>query len=102
MLHGAWSALLIDNCSTMPIALLSLATIGKGDLGVSQSINILFHAPAVSDVRDRLRIGSTTISLGSRTLSSRCEIWNVTHHRLVASGVHIKMSASDPRASSRL
>ncbi|KIJ11137.1 hypothetical protein PAXINDRAFT_171928 [Paxillus involutus ATCC 200175] len=89
-----------DNCSIMPIALLRLATTGKADLGVSQSINILFHAPAMAG--DRLRIVGTTISLGSRTLSSRCEIWNATHHRLVASGVHTGMSASDLRASSRL
>lgn len=31
----------------MPIALLNLATTGTGDLGVSQSLNILYHAPAV-------------------------------------------------------
>ncbi|KIJ20496.1 hypothetical protein PAXINDRAFT_108621 [Paxillus involutus ATCC 200175] len=99
-LHGACSALLIDNCSTMPIALLSLATTGKGDLGVSQSLNILFHAPAMTG--DRLRIVSTTISLGGRAQSSRCEIWNITHHRLVASGIHTKMSASDAKVSSRL
>ncbi|KIK89786.1 hypothetical protein PAXRUDRAFT_831778 [Paxillus rubicundulus Ve08.2h10] len=82
-LHGACSALLIDNCSTMPIALLNLATTGKADLGISQSIHILFHAPAMSG--DRLRI-----------------IWNVSHHRLVASGIHTKMSASNLRPSSRL
>ncbi|KAF8842336.1 hypothetical protein BDN67DRAFT_899483, partial [Paxillus ammoniavirescens] len=93
-LHGACAALFIDNCSIMLIALLSLETTGKADLGVSQSINILFHAPAMAN--DQLRIVSTTISLGSRTLSSRCETWNFTHHRLVASGVHTKTSASVP------
>ena len=60
---------------------------------------------------DHLRIVSTSISLGTRALSARCEvgrnlpsiikyskvlvaftqIWNETRHRLVASGVHIKM-----------
>ncbi|KIJ69830.1 hypothetical protein HYDPIDRAFT_35288 [Hydnomerulius pinastri MD-312] len=99
-LHGACSGLLVDNCSTMPIALLGLATTGHGELGVSQSINIMFHAPAMID--DRLRIVSTTISVGSRTLSSRCEIWDVTNHRIVASGVHTKMAASAPKASSKL
>ncbi|KAF9226814.1 hypothetical protein BS17DRAFT_776168 [Gyrodon lividus] len=99
-LHGACSALLIDNCSTMPIALLSIATTGKADLGVSQSLNILLHAPAVTG--DRLRIVSTTMTLGNRTMSARCEIWNVTHHRLVASGVHTKMCASNPKVSSKL
>ncbi|KAF8437160.1 HotDog domain-containing protein [Boletus edulis BED1] len=99
-IHGACSALLIDNCSSMPIALLNLATTGKGDLGVSQSLHILYHAPAVTN--DKLRIVSTSITLGSRVLSSRCEIWNVTKHRLVASGVHTKMVASVPNTSSKL
>ncbi|KAF9236188.1 HotDog domain-containing protein [Melanogaster broomeanus] len=99
-LHGACSALLIDNCSAMPIALLSLVTTGKAELGVSQSMNVLYHAPAMTG--DRLRIVSTTITLGSRTLTARCEIWNITEHRLVASGVHTKMTATEPTVSSKL
>lgn len=82
----------------MPIALLGLATTGKGDLGVSLSLNILYHAPAVTFAfsrhtlwylsaliryplarNDRLRIVSTTLSLGSRALSSRCEV-SVSSH----------------------
>lgn len=89
------------SCSSMPIALLNLATTGKGDLGVSQSLNIIYHAPAVtfaplfsrSTARsfesadtltsffrgDRLRIVSTTIALGSRALSARCEVGVWSH-----------------------
>ncbi|KIK95324.1 hypothetical protein PAXRUDRAFT_390459 [Paxillus rubicundulus Ve08.2h10] len=99
-LHGACSALLIDSCSMMPTALLGLVTTGRADLGATQSMTILFHGPAM--IGDRLRIVSTTISLGGRAQSSRCEIWNVTHHRLVASGVHTRMSASSAKAFSRL
>ncbi|KAF8841562.1 hypothetical protein BDN67DRAFT_1010497 [Paxillus ammoniavirescens] len=99
-LHGACSALLIDSCSMMPIALLDLVTTGKADLGATQSIYILFHGPAM--IGDRLRIVSTTITLGGRVQSSRCEIWNITHHRLVASGIHTKMPASDAKTSSKL
>ncbi|KAF8839812.1 hypothetical protein BDN67DRAFT_708254 [Paxillus ammoniavirescens] len=99
-LHGAFSALLIGRCSVIPIALLGLATTGKPNLGVSQSLNMQFHAPAM--IGDRLRIVNTTISLGNRVQSSRGEIWNITHHRLVASGIHTKMSASEAKVSSRL
>lgn len=99
-LHGGCSALLIDNCSTMPMALLSLATTGRAEFGVSKSLNIWYHAPAM--VGDRLRIVCTTLSCGSRVLSSRCEIWDTTTHRLIASGVHTKMPASAPRPVAKL
>ncbi|KIO12365.1 hypothetical protein M404DRAFT_993360 [Pisolithus tinctorius Marx 270] len=99
-LHGGCSALLVDNCSTMPMALLSLVTTGHAEFGVSKSLNVLYHAPAM--VGDRLRIVSTTLSCGSRVLTSRCEIWDATNHRLIASGVHTKMPGSAPKSSAKL
>ncbi|KAG0697291.1 hypothetical protein DFH29DRAFT_1003836 [Suillus ampliporus] len=89
-LHGG-SNEWMHSCSTMPIHVLG------GVYGVSQSLNVVYHSPAL--LGDKLRIVSTTLTLGSRALSSRCEIWNVTRHRLVASAVHIKMIASEPKAS---
>ncbi|KAJ7839312.1 hypothetical protein B0H13DRAFT_1454238, partial [Mycena leptocephala] len=47
------------------------------------------HSPAT--VGETLRIVNTTMTVGARALSARTEIWNATKHRLVASGVHIKM-----------
>ncbi|KAH7912937.1 HotDog domain-containing protein [Hygrophoropsis aurantiaca] len=94
-LHGACSGLLIDHCSTMPILVLGLAAGGQGELGVSQSLNVVYHSPAM--LGDKLRIVCTTLTLGNRALSSRCEIWDETSHRLVASGVHTKMAASPPK-----
>ncbi|KAG1873621.1 HotDog domain-containing protein [Suillus subalutaceus] len=96
-MHGGCSAMMIDICSTMPIYVLGASTSGYGVFGVSQSLNIVYHSPALSG--DKLRIVSTTLAVGSRALSSRCEIWNVTRHRLVASAVHIKMVPSEPKAS---
>ncbi|KAI6034864.1 hypothetical protein F5J12DRAFT_1843 [Pisolithus orientalis] len=120
-LHGGCSALLIDNCSTMPMALLSLVTTGHAEFGVSKSLNVLYHAPAMVYVQlpinlpvrthypsfpffrgDRLRIVSTTLSCGSRVLTSRCEIWDATNHRLIASGVHTKMPGSALKSSAKL
>ncbi|KAG2073638.1 hypothetical protein BDR04DRAFT_1094596 [Suillus decipiens] len=99
--HGGCTATMIDmhicSCSTMPIFVLTASTTGHGVFGVSQSLNIVYHSPAL--LGDKLRIVSTTLTVGSRILSSRSEIWNVTRHRLVASGVHIKMVPSEPKAS---
>ncbi|KAJ6545190.1 hypothetical protein B0H19DRAFT_955602 [Mycena capillaripes] len=59
---------------------------------VSQSLNIVYHSPAT--LGEKLRIINTTMTIGRRTMTTRTEIWNVTKHRLVASGVHIKMVPS--------
>ncbi|KAG1805758.1 HotDog domain-containing protein [Suillus variegatus] len=100
-MHGGCTAMIIDmhmrSCSTMPIYVLGASTSGHGEFGVSQSLNIVYHSPAL--LGDKLRVVSTTLALGSRALSSRCEVWNVTRHRLVASAVHIKMVPSKPKAS---
>ncbi|KAG2361453.1 HotDog domain-containing protein [Suillus spraguei] len=95
--HGGCTAMMIDICSTMPIYVFGASTTGHGVFGVSQSLNIVYHSPAL--LGDKLRIVSTTLAVGSRALSSRCEVWNVTRHRLVASATHIKMVPSEPKAS---
>ncbi|KAG1735028.1 HotDog domain-containing protein [Suillus lakei] len=96
-MHGGCSAMMIDICSSMPIYVLGASTTGYGVFGVSQSLNIVYHSPAL--LGDKIRIVSTTLTVGSRALSSRCEVWNVTRHRLVASAIHIKMVPSEPKAS---
>ncbi|KAJ8596744.1 hypothetical protein M405DRAFT_103141 [Rhizopogon salebrosus TDB-379] len=101
-LHGGCTAMLIDNCSSIPIYVLGLATsaIYTDGGGVSQSLNIVYHSPA--SMGDKLRIVSTTLTVGNRALSSRCEVWSTTRHRLVASAVHIKMAPSEPKVSAKL
>ncbi|KAF8632816.1 hypothetical protein AX15_001676 [Amanita polypyramis BW_CC] len=96
--HGGCVAFLIDICSTMAIMALGLAT-GKNEIvtNVSQSLNIVFHSPAATG--DVLRLVNTTLTLGSRALSARTEIWSETNHRLVASGTHIKMVPSPPKSN---
>ncbi|KAJ7777596.1 HotDog domain-containing protein [Mycena maculata] len=85
--HGGCSALLIDVCST-----LALMAYQPDSMTVSQSLNIVYHSPAT--IGEKLRIVNTTMTVGARALSARTEIWNATQHRLVASGVHIKMQPS--------
>ncbi|KAJ7482300.1 HotDog domain-containing protein [Mycena galericulata] len=89
--HGGCSAFLIDMCSH-----LALIVYQPGGIHVSQSLNIVYHSPAT--LGEKLRIVNTTLTVGARALSARTEIWNATQHRLVASGVHIKMQPSPPPA----
>ncbi|KAJ7768734.1 HotDog domain-containing protein [Mycena olivaceomarginata] len=85
--HGGCAALLIDVCST-----LSLLAFQPGIHTVSQSLNVVYHSPAT--LGETLRIVNTSMTVGARAMSARTEIWNATKHRLVASGVHIKMQPS--------
>ncbi|KAG6844358.1 hypothetical protein H0H87_007539 [Tephrocybe sp. NHM501043] len=93
-IHGGCSAFLVDICSSMCLMALRLATSGEYEGSVSQSLNIVYHSPA--GLGERLRIVNTTMTMGARATSARTEIWNTTHHRLVSSGVHIKMKPSPP------
>ncbi|KAG7090629.1 hypothetical protein E1B28_009731 [Marasmius oreades] len=91
-IHGGCSAFLVDMCSSMASTALALNNEATANL-VSQSLNVVYHSPAV--VGDKLRIVNATMTMGSRATSIKTEIWNITHHRLVASGVHIKMQPSE-------
>ncbi|RDB19982.1 Acyl-coenzyme A thioesterase 13 [Hypsizygus marmoreus] len=96
-IHGGCSAFLIDICSTLALTALSMSNTGDVYISVSQSLNIVYHSPAA--LGDKLRIVNTTMTLGARAHSARTEIWNATHHRLVSSGVHIKMQPSFPKSN---
>jgi len=95
-IHGGCSAFLVDVCSTLALVTFNLENSGSL-MTVSQSLNIIYHSPA--QLADKLRIVNTTLTLGARAHSARTEIWNVTHHRLVVSGTHIKMVPSSPKAA---
>jgi len=73
----------------MPIYVLLASESGRGVFGVSQSLNIVYHSPAFLYVLkstriyfplnrrvrgDKLRIVNTSMALGGRTLSCRCEV----------------------------
>ncbi|KAI9574329.1 hypothetical protein HD554DRAFT_1989914, partial [Boletus coccyginus] len=89
-MHGACTAHLVDVCTTLSIAAMSLANGGEGSAGRSQAINVIYHAPASL----QLRLINTSTTIGARVWNARIEIWDVTHHRLVASATHVKMEAS--------
>jgi len=87
-IHGGCLAYLVDVCSSVALSVLGLATGGPVDL-VSQAINMIYHSGA--GIGDKLEIINETVSTGSRAVSAKTEIWDVTNRRLVASGTHIKM-----------
>ncbi|RXW15397.1 hypothetical protein EST38_g10458 [Candolleomyces aberdarensis] len=97
IIHGGCSAFLIDVCSTLALIALNLETTQGAVVSVSQALNVVYHSPAA--LGDKIRIVNQTITVGARAHSVRTEIWNVTHHRLVSSGTHIKMQPSAPKAN---
>ncbi|KAJ6482866.1 HotDog domain-containing protein [Mycena vitilis] len=82
-IHGGCSAFLIDLCAT-----LSLMVYERG-MHVTQCLNVVYHSPAT--LGEKLRIVNTTIAVGTQVMSAKSEIWNATQHRLVASGVLVKL-----------
>ncbi|KIK67871.1 hypothetical protein GYMLUDRAFT_238067 [Collybiopsis luxurians FD-317 M1] len=101
-LHGGCSALLIDFCSSLATIALQIDATGFPGLGFSETIHVVFHAPAVLD--EELRIVNTCTSAGEIVQSARTEIakiWSDTHHRLVVSGVHVTMKPQPLKSRGR-
>jgi len=88
MLHGGCVAYLIDNCCSTPLVVLGLIQNVNG-VGVTQAMNVLFHSPA--SLGTCLSIVSTSVSLGGRVMTSRCEIIDKNSGRVVASAFLNKM-----------
>ncbi|KAG2057953.1 hypothetical protein BDR06DRAFT_1004642 [Suillus hirtellus] len=88
MLHGGCLAFLIDNCCSTPLVVLGLLQNING-VGVTQSMNIIFHSPG--SVGSCLRIISTSIAMGGRIMSARCEVINKKTGSVVASAYLNKM-----------
>jgi len=90
--HGACLILLIDECSTLPLSVVMHREGRETFAGVSQTLNTVFHAPA--SLGTKLKIISTTISIGKRAMSCQAEIWDADNKRLVATGIQTKMIPS--------
>ncbi|KAI5452297.1 hypothetical protein NCC49_000861 [Naganishia albida] len=97
VLHGAATAYIIDICSSLPLMALSTSDFWSGLGGLSQSMSILYHAPAPEGTK--LKIISETLNVGGRIANMRCEIRNAENNKLIASGFHSKVNVM-PKASS--
>ncbi|KAJ7578704.1 hypothetical protein C8J56DRAFT_968863 [Mycena floridula] len=96
-IHGGCISYLIDHCSSLAIIVATMAKTGTPVIGLSQSLTVIFHAPAHKG--DRLRIVNTAVAVGKRSMTAKTEIWNSTQRRLTASGIHVKMDNSPPKAN---
>ncbi|KAG1743728.1 HotDog domain-containing protein [Suillus paluster] len=85
MLHGGCVAFLIDNTPLVALGLIQ----NINGVGVTQSMNIMFHSPAPAG--SCLRIISTSVAMGARIMSARCEIINNKTGSVVASAYLNKM-----------
>ncbi|TFK28959.1 hypothetical protein FA15DRAFT_583394 [Coprinopsis marcescibilis] len=87
--HGILSqgcmALIIDEGSAIALLVHNVLQGAPNIIGVSQSINIMFHASA--PVGTKLRIISRSVTAGGTLDTCRCEIWDNDKHKLIASGV---------------
>ncbi|KAJ4490080.1 HotDog domain-containing protein [Lentinula aciculospora] len=91
MLHGGCVAYLIDNT---PLVVLGLVQNVNG-VGVTQAMNVLFHSPA--PIGTCLQIKSTSVSLGGRVMTSRCEVIDKHTGRAVASAFLNKMQPNQTK-----
>ncbi|KAF9078671.1 HotDog domain-containing protein [Rhodocollybia butyracea] len=91
MLHGGCVAYLIDNT---PLVVLGLVNNVNG-VGVTQAMNVLFHSPA--PLGTSLRIESTSVSLGGRVMTARCEIVDKNTGRPIASAFLNKMQPNSSK-----
>jgi len=88
VMHGGCVGYLVDLCAAVPLVALGVAKKSNG-AGVTQALNILFHAPASIDAC--LRITSNSVTLGGRLMTSRCEITDKASGRAIASAFLSKM-----------
>jgi len=91
---------LLDEGTNISMAVASAAEGGWRPGGVSQTINVFFHAPAAIGVK--LHLVHSSIASDSQMFSARSEIWDATNHRLVASGTQLTMSPSRLKNKSSL
>ncbi|KAJ3827194.1 HotDog domain-containing protein [Lentinula raphanica] len=91
MLHGGCLAYLIDNT---PLVVLGLIQNVNG-VGVTQAMNVQFHSPA--PLGACLQIKSTSVSLGGRVMTSRCEVIDKHTGRPVASAFLNKMQPNQTK-----
>ncbi|KAJ7634377.1 hypothetical protein FB45DRAFT_908711 [Roridomyces roridus] len=99
-LANAFIFSVLDETVSSAVTALGYATGGSGICGVSQSLNTVFYNTV--DLGAKLRFINTTLTATPETTACRCEVWDLTQRRLVATGVFIGMPSSSPRQAARL
>jgi len=96
-LAGSCAVLLIDIATFSSLFVLSLVT-GTNAWGVSTTMSISWHGVARSGVK--LRLVSTSLSLGRRASAARCEVYDATTAKLLISAVHTIAPLKTPPSGS--
>ncbi|KAG2013117.1 hypothetical protein CC2G_010056 [Coprinopsis cinerea AmutBmut pab1-1] len=84
-LHNGCMALIIDEGSAIALLVHKVLEGGRNIIGVSQNINILYHAPA--PVGTRLRIVNRSVTTAGVLGTCRSDIWDKDTNRLIATGL---------------
>ncbi|KAJ7354192.1 hypothetical protein DFH08DRAFT_854380 [Mycena albidolilacea] len=98
--HNAFVVTVIDECVSSAVTALDYAEGGPGMSGVSLSLDTVFHNPAERGAK--LRFVNTTLTAVSGMMSCRCQVWDLTRRRLVATSTFIGMRSSLPKLAGRL
>ncbi|KAI0800037.1 HotDog domain-containing protein [Fomes fomentarius] len=96
--HGGCLCYLIDNCASFPLVALGILRNTNG-VGVTQSMNVLFHAPA--SLETCMQIKSVSVTLGGRIMTSRCEVTDKASGRMIASALLGKMQPAGATKENR-
>ncbi|KAJ6479441.1 hypothetical protein C8R47DRAFT_1219000 [Mycena vitilis] len=99
-LNNSFVVTVIDECVSSAVTTLDYVEGGSGISGVSLTLNTVFHNSAELDAK--LRFVSTTMAAAGGLMSCRCEVWDLTHRRLVATATFVGVQASPPKATARL
>ncbi|KAF7324166.1 hypothetical protein MKEN_00639400 [Mycena kentingensis (nom. inval.)] len=83
---------LMDECTTSSVVTLDFALGGAGIPTVSLGLNTAWHNSVPHG--SKLRFICVTMASAHRLQACRCEVWDATLRRLVATGVFTGMSAS--------
>ncbi|KAJ7805413.1 hypothetical protein B0H14DRAFT_2880840 [Mycena olivaceomarginata] len=100
--HNAFVITVIDECVSSAVTALKCAEGGPGISGVSLTLDTVFHNPARRGAR--LRFVNTTLAAVGGMTSCRCQVWDLTQRRLVATSTFVGMRSSLPKvpAAARL
>ncbi|KAJ7240630.1 hypothetical protein B0H12DRAFT_1237248 [Mycena haematopus] len=93
---GAFIVTVIDECVSSAVTTLDYAQGGPGISGVSLSLDTVFHN--LPERGAKLRFVCTTLAAVGGMTSCRCQVWDLTLRRLVATATFVGMASSVPAA----
>ncbi|KAJ7749939.1 hypothetical protein B0H16DRAFT_1460964 [Mycena metata] len=91
-LSTAFTIAVMDEYLSSAVTTHDYTTNGLGMSPVSLGINSMFYHPA--ELGAKLRFISTTQAVVAGRMTSRCEVWDLSQRRLVATGIFLGLTPS--------